>query len=115
MDESQYLDTPVLERPVDLQNSSLPVQINDIRSGIIELATSDSLDKAAALQITRLFHGMEMLLRHECNTRDTLLRDTQNEVERLKLQTELDRLSNRHHIVPEEASILSRSKSSRKW
>ena len=40
--------------------------MDTIRRGVVDLATSERLDKESALHVTRLFHATEMLLRAPC-------------------------------------------------
>ena len=68
-----------------------------IRRGITALAESSALDKDSALSMTRLFHAMEMLMRHECARRDATVCRLESELERSRIQHELDRVSNAHH------------------
>ena len=49
------------------------------------LAASDTLDKGAALAVTRLFHAMETLLRHECAERERRLSRALNDIEQMRL------------------------------
>ena len=79
----------------DVTVASTCTCIDDIRRGVVKLATSDKLDKESALHVTRLFHGMEMLMRHECTERDKKIAEANNDLERLRIQVELDRISNR--------------------
>ena len=92
------MDTP---DPVVLPESPPPKtprnNLEEIRNGVMALATSDKMDKESALQVTRLFHSMEILLRHECNQRDATIASVQSEMERTRLQMELDRLANRRY------------------
>jgi hypothetical protein len=78
------------------------VRIDEIRSGIHSLATSEKMDKESALQITRLFHAMEMLLRHEINNREGVIASLRAEIAQSRLQSELDRISSRQ--LQEDAS-----------
>lgn len=64
-----------------------------IRRSVLALAATDEMNKATALETTRLFHEMESLLHRECNERDRALSDTRSELERMRLQSELDRLA----------------------
>lgn len=75
-----------------------PVDLDEVRRGVLDLAASDQLDKASALAVTRLFHAMETLLKHECTTRDRALAETRNELERTMLQNELDRMARRRTL-----------------
>ena len=79
---------------------STPLHIDDIRRSIMDLVTSDKLDKDAALQVTRLFHALEMLMRHECTTRDTHIARLKADAERQRVQHELDRLTTSSAATP---------------
>ena len=83
-----------------------------IRRGVVELATSERLDKESALNVTRLFHAMEMLLRHECTERDKRIARVTAELDHLRMSTELDRLANRS-FAPDPVSTPKRARS--KW
>lgn len=74
------------------------VRIDEIRTGINAIATSEKLDKESALQVTRLFHGMEMLLRHEINQRDGMIASLRAQLDQQRIQVELDRISSRQII-----------------
>ena len=80
------------------------LRIDDIRTGINALATSDKLDKESALQVTRLFHGMEMLIRHEINQRDGMIASLRAQLDQQRIQVELDRISSRQLIEEANAS-----------
>ena len=90
--------------------------IDAIRGGINALAESDRLDKDSALTMTRLFHALEMLMRHECSRRDAQISRLEAEIERGRIQHELDRIANanlHHQQTPAESTPLRRSRS--KW
>ena len=69
--------------------------LDDIRCAVHALAASDRLDKESALQVTRLFHAMEMLHRHAIAERDGDNAALRAEMNQQRLQTELDRLATR--------------------
>jgi hypothetical protein len=73
-----------------------PNNVDDVRSLLESLTASDKLDKDAALQITRLFHAMELIFNRECNARDSKIAKLEADVIQQRLQTELDRLATRH-------------------
>lgn len=77
--------------------SELVGDVDVIRRGVTALAESSALDKESALSMTRLFHAMEMLMRHECARRDAMVCKLESELERSRIQHELDRVSNAHH------------------
>ena len=54
---------------------------------------SDRLEKDEALQITRLFHAMEVLHYSTIHERDAQIASFRAELERMRLQVELDRLA----------------------
>lgn len=85
--------------------------IDSIRTGVNDLAASDKLDKESALSMTRLFHAMETLMRSECTWRDAHIAKLESEVERVRLQHELDRISNVQIQQQIESTPLRRSKS----
>lgn len=100
MDEDPAPDSPV--RPVLRRTESFArggrtrdvPELGELRDELRELA--QELDKEHALGVTRLFHAMETLLQRECHDRDRTLADTRSELERARLQAELDRLARRH-------------------
>ena len=73
-------------------------ELEQLRREIFELAASDTLDKGAALAVTRLFHAMETLLRHECAERERRLSRALNDIEQMRLHNELERLARRHTL-----------------
>ena len=83
------VQTPVSPRP---QTYNV-LRIDEIREGINSIATSDKLDKESALQVTRLFHAMEMLIRHEINSRDGTIASLRAQLDQQRLQAELQRYS----------------------
>ena len=90
--------------------------IEGIRESVDELAGSDKLDKDSALAMTRLFHSMETLMRNECTRRDVQISRLEYELERMRIQYELDRITNvqihqQNQVV--ESAQLRRAKS--KW
>lgn len=96
---------PPISPPGSPTPSSLPPslppphsKLDAIREQVFALASSETLDKGSALTVTRLFHEMETLLRHECSERDRRLRDVTNELERQKLQREVERLGRQHTL-----------------
>ena len=83
-----------------------------------ELAASDKLDKDSALAMTRLFHALETLLRHECANRDARISKMECDIERTHVQHELDRLTNakihQAQLLPSQPTVetpLRRTKS----
>ena len=90
-------ETPRGAHPYDV------LRIDDIRTGVHSLATSDKLDKESALQVTRLFHAMEMLIRHEITHRDDIVASLRSQLEQQRLRTELDRIATRQ--IHEEAVV----------
>ena len=111
--------------PVQVERDETPttlvsvpmLDIETIRHGINTLAGSDRLDKDSALTMTRLFHSMETLMRHECTRRDAQISRTECELERARIQHELDRIANNHihqqQPHPVESTPLRRGRS--KW
>lgn len=81
-------DTPTTLVPVTM------IDVETIRGGINFLAESDRLDKDSALTMTRLFHSLETLMRHECTRRDAHISRMECELERVRIQHELDRIAN---------------------
>lgn len=75
------------------QDTSLS-DIETIRGDVNHLAGSDKLDKDSALTMTRLFHSMETLMRHECTRRDAQISRLECDIERTRIQHELDRIAN---------------------
>ncbi len=120
-------DTPS-QRPSPIQVSderetrSFPnepsfTDIETIREEINKLAGSEKLDKDSALTMTRLFHSMETLMRHECTRRDAQISRMECEIERTRIQHELDRIANSQFLQQQqqvvESTPLRRGKS--KW
>lgn len=91
--------------------------IETIREEINKLAGSEKLDKDSALTMTRLFHSMETLMRHECTRRDAQISRMECEIERTRIQHELDRIANSQFLQQQqqvvESTPLRRAKS--KW
>lgn len=85
------MDTPPSSEVHPLSPSSPrpSTSLEEIRRGIHDLATSEKLDKESALQLTRLFHSMELLLHHECNSRDTTITKLKNDLDRAQMQSQL--------------------------
>lgn len=117
-------DTPS-QRPSPIQVSDAPMpsyetslaDIETIREEVNQLAGSDKLDKDSALTMTRLFHSMETLMRHECTKRDAQISRMECEIERTRIQHELDRIANTQIIQQQqqvvESTPLRRARS--KW
>ena len=78
----------------DLDTPSRIDEIETIRKSVNELAASERLDKESALAMTRLFHSLEMLMRHEFTRRDAKIARLEGEIERSRMQHELDRITN---------------------
>ena len=74
--------------------------LEDIRSGIDAVVTSDKLDKESALLVTDLFHMMESLMRYECNLRDRRLVELRGELELTRVRAELARLTQQMPSTP---------------
>lgn len=91
--------------------------IESIREEVNNLAGSEKLDKDSALTMTRLFHSMETLMRHECTRRDAQISRMECEIERTRIQHELDRIANSQFLQQQqqmvESTPLRRTKS--KW
>jgi hypothetical protein len=88
--------------------------IDTIRNGVNELAASDRLDKDSALAMTKLFHAMETLMRHECTCRDAQIVMMNGDMERARIQYELDRLSN-VPIVQQQVDVTPLRRSRPRW
>lgn len=91
--------------------------IETVREEINKLAGSEKLDKDSALTLTRLFHSMETLMRHECTRRDAQISRMECEIERTRIQHELDRIANSQLLQQQqqvvESTPLRRARS--KW
>jgi hypothetical protein len=84
---------------------ALPPPCDDlegVRRQVHALASSQDLEKPAALTVLRLFHAMETLLHHECAARDRALHDALHALKRERLHAELERLTRRR--TAEEAT-----------
>jgi len=105
------------EREVPTSQDTSFSDIETIREDVNHLAGSDKLDKDSALTITRLFHSMETLMRHECTRRDAQISRLECEIERTRIQHELDRIANTQIIQQQqqvvESTPLRRARS--KW
>ena len=91
--ENDDRPAPIVSRestrePVMIEAS---LSIDAIRQAIVDLTASERLEKESALHVTRLFHAMEMLMRHECTERDRRIAAGAAELERVRLAAELDR------------------------
>ena len=90
------VDAPTDEftTPVSAQRAYRPeviTRVEELRDEVMTLTSSERLDKDCALQVTRLFHSMEMLLRHACHTRDAEIARVRTDLEHLRLTNDLDR------------------------
>ena len=65
---------------------ALPQTLDEIRDGFRDIACGEA-QKEHALSLTRLFHAMEMLLRHECAVRDARIVSLKNDLSRARLGT----------------------------
>lgn len=105
------------ETPSFASNEPSFTDIETIREDINKLAGSEKLDKDSALTMTRLFHSMETLMRHECTRRDAQISRMECEIERTRIQHELDRIANSQFLQQQqqvvESTPLRRAKS--KW
>lgn len=109
----ETMESPPQPTSTDLPTSYDVVRIDDIRTGIHAVATSDKMDKESALQVTRLFHAMEMLLRHEINHRDGVIASLRADMHQQRIQAELDRFASRQ--IHEEAMLASTPSRSSKF
>lgn len=98
-------------------NEPSVIDIETIREEINKLASSEKLDKDSALTMTRLLHSMETLMRHECTRRDAQISRMECEIERTRIQHELDRIANSQFLQQQqqvvESTPMRRAKS--KW
>lgn len=85
--------SPVRTRTLSVESTAAlppPSQtLDEVRQQVVALVSTEALDKEAALTVTRLFHTMETLLRHECAVRDRKIADGENLLERERLQMRL--------------------------
>lgn len=88
-------------------NESSSTDIETIRDDVNRLAESEELDKDSALTMTRLFHSLETLMRHECTRRDAQISRLECEIERARIQHELDRIANSQLIQQQQKAIES--------
>jgi hypothetical protein len=95
------VDSPVTSyvRKPDALPASPPSSLEEVRAAVAHIASSQAVDKDTALEITRLFHATEVLLLHECRTRDAALADAHSLLERQRMESELDRLARREHAA----------------
>jgi hypothetical protein len=90
------LPSPAPSESAAPADDALPPPSDDlegVRRQVHALASSQDLDKPAALTVLRLFHAMETLLRHECAARDRALHDALHALKRERLHAELERLT----------------------
>lgn len=87
--------------------------IDEIQVQVRELVSAETLDKAMALSITRLFHEMESLYIRENMLHERQLSEIRNDLERTRMQAELDRLARRHTL--HEAELPSSTPKRRRW
>ena len=109
-------ETPPSQRPSPVQVSDerdVPTSqdpsfndIENIRENVNHLAGSEKLDKDSALTMTRLFHSMETLMRHECTQRDAQISRLQCEIERTRIQHELDRVANAQILQQQQQQVV---------
>jgi hypothetical protein len=95
-DEREALSVP---------NESSFTDIETIRDEVNGLAGSEKMDKDSALTMTRLFHSMETLMRHECTRRDAQISRLECEIERARIQHELDRVANSHLLQQQQQGV----------
>jgi len=93
------------ERKVPTSQDTSLTDIETIRKEVNQLAGSNELDKDSALTMTRLFHSMETLIRHECTRRDAQISRMECEIERTHIQHELDRIANTQ-ILQQQQQVL---------
>ena len=91
-------DVATLDAPPD-------ASLDGLRRRVSALAMSDRLEKDEALQITRLFHAMEVLHNTVVHERDAQIASLRAELERMRLQVELDRLACRQ--VRDDAALVT--------
>ena len=88
------------------------VDIEDVREFVETLTASEKVDKESALQITRLFHTMELIHNREINVRDAQIAKMESDLTQQRLQTELDRLATRH--IHEKNELLETPRKARR-
>lgn len=76
-----------------------------LRSNIEKLSNSEKLDKDSALQMTRLFHAMELYMKTELNACALRIASLEHQLQEQRLRVEFDRLATRH--IQEEAMMAS--------
>lgn len=81
------------------------VPLERLRNDIETLSNSDKIDKDSALQMTRLFHAMELYMTTELNTCALRIASLQHQISEQRLRVEFDRLATRH--IQEEAMMAS--------
>ena len=82
-------------------------KLETIKKGFAALAESDGLDKAHALELTRLFHSMETLVLREIHLRERDVAELRTELEMTRLRSELDRLARRQTVEAFQAQQIS--------
>ena len=110
--EEEHDETTECEAPAD----PLAVDVSElcrIREKVCVLAASETIDKTSALDLTRLFHDLETLLHRECHSRDRALTELRAELQRTRLQIELDRLARQKTMNDVQIQQLLTTKSSR--
>ena len=76
-----------------------PTSMDDITKDVLALTESDVLDKATALRVFRIYHAMDVLIRHEKHVRDRQISDLRNDLERARLEMELERFARQHTLM----------------
>ena len=98
-------DSPSETFPMLSAAASDVVPLERIRKEVETLSNSDRLDKEGALQMTRLFHAMELYMTHEINTRDARIASLHHDIHEQRLRVELDRIATRQ--IQEDAMMAS--------
>ena len=91
------------------------ITIEGLRNGVDQLAQSERMDKDSALTMTRLFHSMETLMRHECTLRDAQISRMECEIERTRIQHELDRIASTHIVQQQLVESTPHRRIKSKW
>jgi hypothetical protein len=89
-------DAPSPDRAVRAEPPTPADPLDARRRELEALTAGDALDKSTALSVTHLFHALETIVREERAARE--LAAVRFELERTRLQSELDRLARRRTL-----------------
>lgn len=89
-----------------------PAGLEALRDEVHRLVASEAIDKPTALEMTRLWNALEVLLLREQSGRAYDIAALRHELERVRMQSELDRLARRHTLDEAQLRQLSEERKS---